>query len=286
MANEQTSTSTTDAELMARMRVNVPAKKSGRIEIAKFTVPPGDPGMAYYGPRAPEPGDYTKLQEYVPGHEQEGFVWMSDTTAELLDHLPAARRIADPSTRRVLINGLGLGCLATLALSFDHVEHVDVVEQDQRVIKLVGNWLNKEHGDQRLWVLPRDAYQIGWPHGTSWDVIWHDIWPSIGSDNLRGMHQLHQKYADHCGWQGIWSLEQSMTMQDQERLLVQEVVKMDGKLPEPGHEVWDSYQEFVDLEQDYAYFVEQGYHATSPEDLYPEGKDMGSFLRELKRSVR
>ena len=135
------------------------------------------------------------------------------------------------------------------------------------MIKLVGRCMSMEYGPLR--VFHGDAYDI---HDIPGDggMVWHDIWPDIGSDNLRGMHYLHQKYRDRCGWQGVWSLEQSMTMQDQERLLVKEVERINGGKITPTHEVWSSYSAFVELEAHYAYFVEEGYHATAPEDLFPE----------------
>ena len=70
-----------DLDLITRMRVSVPPKKAGRMEIVQFVVPPGGEREDYYGPRFPEPGQYTKLVENVSGHED--VVWMSDTAARV-----------------------------------------------------------------------------------------------------------------------------------------------------------------------------------------------------------
>jgi hypothetical protein len=209
----------------------------------------------------PEAGEYTKLQERIPNHPKDGVVWMSDTPAELIDHLPAARRIADPSTKRVLIMGLGLGCIAKLAASFDHVEQIYVVERDARVIKLVGRWFK----DERVHVIEGDAYDLPVGPSEHWDVIWHDIWPHIDEENLLGMHYLHHKYREHCTWQGMWALELCMMQQDVDRELFREVKRREGKMPGPTHELWELYVDFLEFDVHYTYFVEHGYKAESRE---------------------
>jgi hypothetical protein len=256
-----------DLDLMARMRVTIPPKKAGRLELVRFKVEDLDiPAELYYGSRSPSGGEYTKLQERIPGHKQDGILWMSDTPAELADHLPVARRIADPSCKRVLINGLGLGCIAKLACSFDHVESIQVVEMDQRVIKLVGRWMQAEYGD-RLQIISGDAYDMKWPPTEEpWDVVWHDIWPFIAEDNLEGMHRLHRMYRSHCTWQGSWAVELCMMMQDVDRSLFKRIAKMEGKLPDENHKLWKDYLDFLEVEHHYSYFAEQGYHAASPDD--------------------
>jgi hypothetical protein len=32
--------------------------------------------------------------------------------------------------------------------------------------------------------------------GKRYDMVWHDIWDDICSDNLEGMAKLHRKYGD------------------------------------------------------------------------------------------
>jgi hypothetical protein len=256
-----------DKDLIARMRVTIPPKKAGRLELTRMTMQANDiAALAFYGVRTPEAGEYTVLREHIPGHPKGGILWMSDTTAELADHLPVARRIADPNTKHVLINGLGLGCIAKLACSFDHVKQVDVVEQDSRVIKLVGRWFKLNYGT-KIQVIPSDAYDIRleWPLEGPWDVVWHDIWPNIDEDNLIGMHALHEKYRDHCRWQDSWALELCMMMQDVDRELFKKVEEKDGMKPAEAHDLFQTYQSFLEVEQHYAYFIEQGYRPASRE---------------------
>jgi hypothetical protein len=144
--------------------------------------------------RATPVGVYTRLV-----HAQRGTV-MSDTPAEIEDHLPALAQIGHRSCRRVLIHGLGLGMVLQHALRQPHVAHVDVVEIDPDVIALVG----PRYLDPRLVIHEGDAFTYRFPPHTRWDVCWHDIWDSITADNLPEMHHLHRRYGTRVGWQGSW----------------------------------------------------------------------------------
>ena len=163
--------------------------------VVKFTVPPKDTRALHYAlhGRPVPPGTYTRLQ--LNG------CWdpiMSDTPAELGDHLDFLYQ----AKGKVLINGLGLGlCLKGLLMK-PEVEHVDVVEIEPDVIKLVWPTYNME---SRLTLHQGDAYTIQWPKDKRWDYIWHDIWPSLCTDNLEEITKLKRKYARRCGWQGAWA---------------------------------------------------------------------------------
>lgn len=139
-------------------------------------------------------GEYTKL--VVDGH-----LWMSDAPDEINDHYQPYRR----ARGHVLINGLGLGCLLRGVLLNAAVEHVDVVELDERVIEYIGGHFRD---DPRVTLHHGDAYQFSWPKGATWDVAWHDIWPSICEDNLEGMQRLHRRYGRRVGWQGSWKRDE------------------------------------------------------------------------------
>ena len=108
---------------------------------------------------------------------------------------------------RMLINGLGLGMVLAAALTFENVTHIDVVENDERVIKLVGPHYTT---DPRVQIHLADAYEQardGWPPGLYWDVIWSDIWPDLCLDNLPEMTRLLRSYGRRCGWHGCWGRE-------------------------------------------------------------------------------
>jgi hypothetical protein len=153
-----------------------------------------------------KPGWYTRLADYNDldsnGRPQ---IWMSDTTAERDDHKDPVARIQMGKAQRVLINGLGLGMVLQAALSYDHVTHVDVVEKDERVIKLIGPHYTS---DPRVNIVHADAYEqrYNWSTGPRkrWDVGWSDIWPELIADNIDGMDELHKYYRHRCGWHGMW----------------------------------------------------------------------------------
>lgn len=156
------------------------------------------------------PGWYTRLADYNDrdshGRPQ---VWMSDTTAEREDHTFAVAAIQMQKASRVVINGLGLGMVVAAALTYDHVRHIDVVEKDERVIKLVGPHYQQDH---RVNIIHADAYEQveRWPRGIRWDVGWSDIWPSIDAENLPGMDQLHKFYRARCHYHGMWARKECL----------------------------------------------------------------------------
>jgi hypothetical protein len=114
---------------------------------------------------------------------------------------------------RGLVNGLGLGCVVGAML--DSLEHVDVVELDERIIRTIGAWYVAEYPG-RVTIHHGDAYKAKWLPNTYWDVVWHDIWPTIASDNLPGMATLHRKYGRRAGWQGSWCEHEARWMRTKE----------------------------------------------------------------------
>jgi hypothetical protein len=184
---------------LERMTVTVPEGELDGLRIERFTVTADDPEHLYHmlhGGRQTRPGTYTKLSTPTT-------LWMTDTDAEKRDHLPAVHAIRRWEAQRVLINGLGLGMVLAAALTFDHVEHIDVIEHDERVIKLVGPHYAT---DPRVKYYLADAFEQArnWPRNSRWDVIWSDIWPSLCLDNLPEMTQLLRSYARRCDWHGCW----------------------------------------------------------------------------------
>ena len=125
---------------------------------------------------------------------------MTDTPSELRDLREPARRAVGG---RVLVNGLGLGIVLQAVLEEPAVEHLTVVEASDDVITLVApHWVERYGG--RLTVVHADAFKWRPPRGARYEVVWHDIWDDITTDNLAGMRRLHAKYSRRCGWQGSW----------------------------------------------------------------------------------
>lgn len=143
------------------------------------------------------PGEYTELR-------QRDTLWMSDTDAEIRDHLGPIQR-AQRVGGHILVNGLGLGLVVQGCLRAEHVTKVTVVEISPEVIALVApTYLERFPG--RLEVIQADALEHCPPKGERYTVVWHDIWPEFYRDgSLReGERTLLAKYGRRCDWQGCW----------------------------------------------------------------------------------
>lgn len=195
---------------MNRVYVDLPPGELDGVEIRKITVGRNDLDNfmeALTSARSTRAGEYTALY-------RNGRLWMSDTDAEWRDHWPVVNQLERDTARTVLINGLGIGLAVQVALDQPHVEHVDVVEIDRRVAELVGSHYAR---DPRVKIHVADAYHVEWPRGTRWDVAWHDVWPTLCTDNLDEMAVLHRKYGRRVGWQGSWGKELLRQRRAQER---------------------------------------------------------------------
>jgi hypothetical protein len=129
----------------------------------------------------------------------DGALWMSDSPDEVHDHA-APFHEAQRRGGRVLINGLGAGLILGGLLKLPNVEHIDVVEIDERIIRLIG----PHYADPRVRIHHADAHEIRWPAGTRWNVVWHDIWLDLTAENLPSMHRLHRRYGSRADWQASW----------------------------------------------------------------------------------
>lgn len=150
------------------------------------------------------PGDtYTRLLRKYPNGGTS--LVMSDTPDEIRDLMSILHR----GKGRVLVNGLGLGCVLRGLLAKDQVEHIDVVEISADLIELIGPYFAGE----RVTIHQGDAFDFTWPKGTRWDCVWHDVWDDLSIDNLNEYHgraqpgsyeKLHRRYGRRCDWQGSW----------------------------------------------------------------------------------
>lgn len=145
--------------------------------------------------------DYTLLHQLTDAtlHQPPGEVVMEDSLHELRRHMP----IWLAAHGRVLITGLGLGCVLRGLLASTRVEHVDVVEIDSDIIRIVGL---EFVGNPRVTIHHGDALRFQWPEGTRWDCAWHDIW-CPGNKGLELLHiELIHNHRKLAGRQGAWML--------------------------------------------------------------------------------
>jgi len=181
-------------------KVELPEGKSGSWSVRRFTVDMKSIEAlrcALHG-RPVSPGTYTRL--YRKGD------WnpvMSDTPAEVRDHLEPLMQ-AKRRGGKVLINGLGLGVIVRGLLSLPNITDIYVVEKEQDVTNLIA----PSYRNPKVHIILADAFTMQWIKGTRFQVVWHDIWPSICADNLDDMLQLHRKYERMTDWQDSWCREE------------------------------------------------------------------------------
>lgn len=182
---------------MIEFKCDVPDGEAGKWAVQTFEVTKEQAELenlrhAFRGAgwAAVSPGTYKRLM--CPGG-----VMMSNTPMELRTNLWIIRK----ARGRVLINGLGLGCVLTAILKKPEVTEVWVVEKEQDVISLV--WPTFA-SDPRCKLIHADALGYKPPKGVRFDVVWHDIWLTICADNLDQMKKLHRRYGRLCFHQASW----------------------------------------------------------------------------------
>lgn len=151
--------------------------------------------------------DYTLLRRISMAslhlEEYGGEIVMEDSITELRQHLPIWMK----AVGRVLVTGLGLGCVVRGLLASPWIEHIDVIEIDPDIIRVVG----AEFKDNpRVQIHEGDALKVHMGLDTKWDFAWHDIWCD-GDDHLQTLHtKLLIKFGDRCTRQGAWKLPRFM----------------------------------------------------------------------------
>lgn len=147
------------------------------------------------------PRTYTKLFRATEAtmHLLDGECVMEDTDLELKTHLGFMLR----AHGRVLITGLGLGCVVRGCLANPAVEHIVCIEKSASVLVLVGPYMPKE----RLTIIHADALEWVRTHARGFDCAWHDLWSdeSAGEPNLHLLHSwLLAECAEEIPLQGAW----------------------------------------------------------------------------------
>lgn len=126
-------------------------------------------------------------------------VVMEDSILELRKHLP----IWMAAYGDVLVTGLGLGCVVRGLLALPDVSHIDVVELDEDILRVVG----AEFADNpRVTLHHGDATTCVFPPEKRWDFAWHDLWVDGDMPHLQVLHaMLFKKYRKQVRHQGAWA---------------------------------------------------------------------------------
>lgn len=129
-------------------------------------------------------------------HLPPGTIVMDDSVLELRRHLP----IVLQARGRVLVTGLGLGCVLRGLLANPAVTHVDIIEIDRKITKVM--W-PEFAGNPRATLHEADALTWPIPAGPMWDFAWHDIHAEDGLQALHG--HLFVRFRNHARHQGAWA---------------------------------------------------------------------------------
>lgn len=137
-------------------------------------------------------------------HLTRGECVMEDSYSELCRHLPIWLK----GHGKILVTGLGLGCVVRGLMASDRVEQVTVIELDQRIIDRI--W-PEFMSDTRAMILRGDALDYEFPPGTKFDYAWHDLWTD-GKPHLQNLHmKLFFRYEKMCRHQGAWRFPRWMS---------------------------------------------------------------------------
>jgi hypothetical protein len=122
---------------------------------------------------------------------------MNDFPSELRKHLQFVLR----ARGRVLVTGLGLGCVVRGLLAAGMVDHIDVVERSADVLKLCAASVS----DPRVTIHEMDA-RNELPTG-KFDYAWHDLFSSDGEPHLQVVHlELISRLRGRVKRQGAWAM--------------------------------------------------------------------------------
>jgi hypothetical protein len=201
--------SMTAQDILAAMRADcIPVGTSGRWTVSRRTLDPKQAAILNAAERAKRPnaravppGTYTWLWCLTTETMMQlpGEAVMNDFPCELGKHMEFIMR----ASGRVLIGGLGLGCVVRGLLARGRVEHIDVIERSSDVIKLCAADLMR---DDRITLHKQDARAARVAKIGPWDWAWLDLWqdPEKDDKHLQLIHldiiqRLHKHVKNPIG---------------------------------------------------------------------------------------
>lgn len=186
--------------LFAAKALNIPAGRAGLWLIEKTTYKIPVQTVKGWLPL----GTYTHLFHTSLGRlhlSPPGEVVMEDTPFELIKHLDFMMR----AHGRVLVTGLGLGCVVRGLLANEQVSHITCIERSADVLSLVQPYMPTD----RLTIIQADALEWTEKNTAVFDCAWHDVWtnreegePHLDAWHMRLLINCHKFVA---GWQGAWA---------------------------------------------------------------------------------
>lgn len=155
------------------------------------------------------PGEYTFLVNHDANCRPsplDGEPVMNDTEPELRTHLQAMLT----ARGRVLVTGLGLGCVVRGMLAVGRVDEVVVLERESAVIELCGASV----ADPRVEIVHAEAESwLKANRGERFDTAWHDVWTDVkaGEPHLAVKHaHLMEACIGRVREQGAWAFPKNL----------------------------------------------------------------------------
>lgn len=189
-------------QILTAMRADcIPEGESGRWYIKRRNLDAFQClSVSVAGGRNITPGLYTFLHCYTDATLMKGGECvMNDYQSELKTHLNFVLK----SHGKVLVGGLGLGCVLRGLLTNTRVQEIHVIERSDDVIKLV--WPSVVHPK----IILHHCDVKDFVSSEKWDSIWWDFWsdPVIKEPNLAVTH-MHciQRFMNNTKQQGAWAL--------------------------------------------------------------------------------
>ncbi|MCL4296275.1 MAG: hypothetical protein KJ077_11125 [Anaerolineae bacterium] len=192
--------------MQAARATNIPAADSGLWFIRKAELNVAVPTEYHGQPGIIPPGIYTHLYRMTEGTMHKyppGVVVMEDTPFELRTHLQFMLK----ARGKVLVTGLGLGCVVRGLLANPAVEHVTCIENSSDVLWMVDPYMPK---NGRLTIIYADALKWTENNTQTFDFAWHDLWTNreAGEPLLDEWHvRLIFNCKDKVTRQGAWNLQ-------------------------------------------------------------------------------
>lgn len=185
----------------AAVPVSIPTGKYGPWFVSRNFLPPtthrNDLGRSWYTllMRGMKPTMYN-----IHLGDSPMDIVMDDSHVELYRHAP----IWMAASGRVLITGLGMGCVVRGLLLNPDVTHIDILEIDSDIIGLFGAEFSN---NPRVQIWHADALTWKGRGGEVWDYAWHDIW----TDEPNRLPVLHGKLVLRyrkrvLAAQGMWGM--------------------------------------------------------------------------------
>lgn len=198
----------TDTILVAMKADSIPDGESGLWYITKTTLKAPFATQYHGKDLVVRTGNYTHLYRITDStlfNQPPGEVVMEDTDFELQTHLDFVMH----ATGRVLVSGLGLGCVVRGLLANPDVLAVTCLENSLDVLKMVAPYMPTD----RLTIVYADALEWTANNKTPFDCAWHDVWTNRDNGEPHLDH-WHTRLLINCKKtvpvQGAWALDRRL----------------------------------------------------------------------------